>query len=180
MRNYTKLEKIKLLFISYSLIFVSGIAVALPMVVKSSVSANLNINLSTAGSIFASFMLGVLTMQLLNGYVIKYISIKKEIYLISTIYLLCIISMYLFQSISVLILILLLLGFGFGAITTIPFYIITNSFSGHKRSVMMNLLDLFFAIGSFCFPILAGQLLARHFDWKILYAIVLIVSGFLL
>ncbi len=124
-------------------------------------------------------MLGMLFAQLSNGFIIKFISLKTEIYLITLLYLCCMGAMYIAPSVNMLIPVLLVLGFVFGALVTIPFYIITHSFEGHQRSIGMNLLDLFFAIGSFCFPILAGQLLARHYDWKSLYAIVIVVWAFI-
>ena len=179
MEEYSKIGRIKLSIVAYSLTFITGIAVSLPFIVKDSVAHDFKSNLAYTGTVFALFMLGMLIAQLSNGFIIKYISLKVEIYLIAILYLFCLGSMYIAPTMTAMIPVLLVLGFGFGALVTIPFYIIAHSFEGHKRSVGMNLLDLFFAIGSFCFPILAGQLLARHVDWKILYVIVLIVWAFI-
>ena len=179
MEEYSKMGRLKLSIVAYSLTFITGIAVALPFVVKASVSHDFKSNLTYTGTVFALFMLGMLVAQLSNGFIIKFISLKAEIYLIALLYICCLIAMYLVPTISAMIPVLLVLGFGFGALVTIPFYIIAHSFEGHQRSVGMNLLDLFFAIGSFCFPIIAGQLLARHFDWKTLYLIVMIVWVFI-
>jgi MFS family permease len=180
MKEYTKIERIKLSILAYSLTFITGIAVVLPFVVKDAAATEFHNTLAHTGYIFSLFMLGMLVAQLANGFIIKFISLKTEIFLIAGIYIANMIAMYCATNITELIPVFLTLGFGFGALVTIPFYIINHSFDGRHRSTHMNLLDLFFAIGSFCFPILAGQLLADHINWKTLYLLALLIWAFII
>ena len=165
----------KLIYISYLLPFITGIAVVLPFVIKSNVAQLLHASLSEVGYAFSIFMIGMIITQFLNGFFVKYIKLKTELYLIVIIYLLCVIAMEFITTTSELRLIVLVMGLCFGITTTVPNMLITNSFQGKDRTSKMNKIDLFFSIGSFVFPFIVGWLFAYNFDWVFIYATVLII-----
>ncbi|MCP4179391.1 MAG: MFS transporter [bacterium] len=169
------INRINLNIISNCLMMLCGIAVILPFVVKGAVAAEFKTTLSYTGFVFSFFMTGMLLGQIFNGFITKIITLKHEIYSIAVIYLLCLAGMFMVKEISALIPIFILMGYTFGALVTIPFYIISHSFTGKSRSSRMNLLDLFFAVGSVILPIAAGEMIVHNFNWKYIYVAVLII-----
>jgi MFS family permease len=168
-------NRINLTILSNTLMIVCGIAVILPFVVKGAAAAEFHSSLSYTGFVFSFFMFGMLLGQILNGFMVKVITLKNEIFSIAVIYLLCLFGMFMVTNIELLIPIFILLGYSFGALVTIPFYIISHSFGGKSRSSRMNLLDLFFAVGSVVLPIVAGEMIVNNINWKYVYVAVLIL-----
>ncbi len=171
----TRGQLVRITIIAYLLTAITGIAVVLPFVVKNNTARMLHSDLAYTGYILSFFMVGMVITEFLNGYIVKYIKLKTELFIISFIYLLCIIAMYFIDSIMQLLPIMIVLGLCFGAVTTIPNYIIVHSYDGSGRSSRLNRIDLFFSIGSFCYPFLAGYMLKDHFTWATIYASVLII-----
>ncbi len=163
----------KLTVIAYLLTLITGVAVILPFVVKSNASELLHASLAYTGYVFSFFMLGMLIIQYLNGFIIKYIRLKTEIYAVCAIYFICLVMMRFTDTMPALIPIVIILGMVFGATTTIPNYVIVHAFDKEQRSSRLNRLDLFFSIGSFCFPFMAGYLLQADWTWWDLYALVI-------
>jgi len=174
----TRGQRIKLTITAFLLTFITGILVVLPFVVQGSAQSTLNINAVEVGKIFSYFMIGMVIMQFLNGYIIKYIKPKTELFIISIIYLLCILGMYKVHNIheaGMLACIIVVLGLLGGVIITIPNYIIVHSFQGKQRTTRLNLIDFFFSVGSSGYPYIVSWLFVINYSWRDIYATVLIV-----
>ncbi|HJO92942.1 MAG TPA: MFS transporter [Victivallales bacterium] len=168
-------NRINLTILSNALMVVCGIAVILPFVVKGVAAAEFKTTLSYTGFVFSFFMTGMLLGQIFNGFIVRIITLKNEILSIAVIYILCLIGLFMVKEISALIPIFILMGYSFGALVTIPFYIVSHSFDGKSRSSRMNVLDLFFAVGSVILPIAAGEMIVHNLNWKYVYVSVLIL-----
>ncbi|MDA7742504.1 MFS transporter [Francisellaceae bacterium] len=171
----TKSNLLRISIISYLLTLTAGSAVVLPFIVKDNAASILGSTTEYAGYVFSFFMIGMFAMQYLNGFVVKVISLKWEIVLICVINLLCTIAMQFVSSMAELLPILVVLGLSFGAVITIPNYMIVNSYEQSARSARLNRNDMFFSIGSFFIPYVAGYLLADKLTWADAYAVNLIV-----
>ena len=164
----------RLTIICYLLTTITGAAVVLPFVVKDNAALLLNSTQTYAGYVFSFFMVGMLLFEYCNGFIIKFISIKTEIFIICGVYVLCVISMAFISNMQMLIPILFILGLVFGMATTLPNYVFVNAFKGSSRSSRLNRNDMFFSIGSFVIPFIAGYMLADSFTWIEIYASVFI------
>ncbi|MFT6834229.1 MAG: MFS family permease, partial [Francisellaceae bacterium] len=168
-------QLLRVTVIAYLLTFITGVAVVLPFVIKENAALNLHSDLAFAGYVLSFFMVGMIITEFLNGYIVKYIKLKVELCIIMAVYLLCISAMYFVTSMTQLLPIMVVLGLCFGVVTTVPNYIIVHSFHGTHRSSRLNRIDLFFSIGSFSYPFLAGYMLKDNLSWVFIYASVLIV-----
>ena len=176
MNNYMeKNNLVRLTIIAYLLTLITGIAVILPFIIKQPAAAYFHSTMEYTGYVFSFFMIGMLIMQFCNGFIVKLISIKNEIYLMSAIYLICIILMYFISTASELIPILIVLGLCFGIIVTIPNFLIVHAFAKKERSSRLNRLDFSFSIGSMIYPIIAGYMIAAYLSWQSVYLSVLII-----
>ncbi|MCP4176169.1 MAG: MFS transporter TsgA [bacterium] len=180
MKSYRdKFNLMKLTVLSYTLTCVTGIAVVLPFVIKQSAASYFNSPIGYIGFVFSFFMFGMLIGEYLNGFIVKLIKLKSELYIVSVIYVLCVIGMYFTNSAYLMIPILLIVGFCFGLVVTIPNFIIVHAFSGTVRSTKLNRIDFFFSVGSFVYPMVAAWMLFRNFSWQAVYLSVIIFFIFL-
>ncbi|MCX5773096.1 MAG: MFS transporter [Fusobacteria bacterium] len=171
-------QRIKITITAFLLTFITGILVVLPFVVQGSAQETLHINPIEIGKIFSYFMVGMVIMQFLNGYIIKYVKPKTELLIISVIYLFCIIGMFKVDTASqapVLAIIIIILGLCGGVIVTIPNYIIVHAFQGKQRTTRLNLLDFCFSAGSSGYPYIVSWLFVMNLNWRDIYATVIIV-----
>lgn len=158
-----------LAWLSYSLTTITGIAVVLPFIIKDAAAAYFHSSLEYMGYVFGFFMLGMMFLQWINGYIVKYISIRTEIYFLCLAYIIASGSMFLLPSAESLIPVLILMGAIFGAVITLPNYIIVNSFHGAERSSKLNKIDFWFSVGSLAYPLVAAWMLEQHFSWQAVY-----------
>jgi MFS transporter, TsgA protein len=180
MEDYrSKANLIKLTILSYSLTFIVGIAVTLPFLLKQPVAAHFNASLEAAGTIFSCFMFGMLINEFLNGYLVKYIKVKQEIFLAGLVFAACVIAMFYINSIYTFGVLLFIVGLCFGVLVHIPNTLIVHAFDKKIRSVKLNRLDLFFSIGSFVYPFIAGAMLASLFSFQQVYSTVLVIVLFI-
>ena len=175
-----KTNSLKLLIIGYSLTFIGGCAVVLPFIIKRAASLEFHVTVAEAGFVFGFFMLGMVCTQFLNGFLIEKISIKKELYIISFIYLMCVVWMYNMTSFIMLLPILFIIGLVFGIVVTIPHFLFVHAFKGIKRSSNLNRLDISFSLGSMLWPLLAGAIVAVMLPWQTVYLSLIIVWIFIL
>jgi len=171
-------QKLKLTITAFLLTFITGILVVLPFVVQGSAQESLNINAVEIGKIFSYFMIGMVVMQFLNGYIIKVIKPKTELLIIAVIYLICMFGMFKVNTAhqaGLLALIIIVLGLCGGIIVTIPNYIIVHTFQGKQRTTRLNLLDFCFSAGSSGYPYIVSWLFVMNFNWRDVYATVIIV-----
>lgn len=165
----------KLTCLSYALTCLTGIVVIIPFVITQPAANYFHTTLDYIGFIFSFFMFGMMVAQFLNGYFVKYMSVRLEIMLCSLIYLFCSILLFFIHATDVLIPILLIIGFCFGMIVTLPNFIIVRAFKGKDRSSKLNRLDFFFSVGSLIYPIIVGWMLTHHSNWQSVYLSVVIV-----
>lgn len=158
-----------LTWLSYGLTSITGIAVVLPFVIKDAAAGYFHTSLDYMGYVFGFFMFGMMLLQLLNGYIVKYISIKNEIYLLCIAYILAALSMFFLPSAMSLIPVLIIMGGIFGAVITLPNYIIVHSFKGIERSARLNKIDFWFSVGSLAYPMISGYMLEHKFSWQAVY-----------
>jgi len=171
-------QKLKLTITAFLLTFITGILVVLPFVVQGSAQESLNINAVEIGKIFSYFMMGMVVMQFLNGYIIKVIKPKTELYIIAVIYLICMFGMFKVNTAhqaGLLAFIIIVLGLCGGVVVTIPNYIIVHTFQGKQRTTRLNLLDFCFSAGSSGYPYIVSLLFVMNFNWRDVYATVIIV-----
>jgi MFS transporter, TsgA protein len=180
MEDYkSKANLIKLTILSYSLTFIVGVAVTLPFLLKQPVATYFATTLETAGTIFSCFMFGMLINEFLNGYLVKFIKVKQEIFLAGLIFAACVIGMFFISSIYTLGILLFITGLCFGVLVHIPNTLIVHAFDKKIRSVKLNRLDLFFSIGSFVYPFIAGAMLASLCSFQQVYLTVLVIVLFI-
>jgi TsgA-like MFS transporter len=174
-----KINQIKLVLISYVLTFLCGVLVIIPFLVKVPANAYFHSQISRTGFIFSFFMLGMVAFQYLNGFLVKKLSVKTEIVLITLLYLLSLLGLTFIHDIYWVTLPLITFGFCAGVATTLPNFIIVHAFSGPTRSSKLNRVDFFFSAGSFVYPFVATQLLDHHYSWISIYASVLVIFALL-
>lgn len=177
---YSFVNKIKISIVIYLMMLSCGMAVILPFVLKSSAASEIGISLSAAGYAFSFYMLGMLIGQMINGHIVKYLSLKAEMIIMAVIFLGCIGSMNYIHTVSALIAVEIVIGIIFGILVTLPFYIVIHTFEGSTRASQSNILDLFFGIGSFTFPMIAAKMLANNIDWRGIYFVIFLLWALLL
>ncbi len=175
----TKTNLTKLTILAFSLTCITGVAVILPFLLKESAAKYFNTDLGTVGSVFSCFMFGMLINELLNGYLVKYIKPKAEIFLAGIIFALCVVSMFITKNIYFFGFELFITGLCFGVIVHIPNTLIMHAFDKEKRSTRLNLLDFFFSLGSFVYPYIAGAMLLAMCSFQQVYLTVLLIVAFI-
>ena len=146
---------------------------------KQPVATYFKTNLKIAGTVFSYFMFGMLINEFLNGYLVKFIKVKQEIFLAGLIFVACVVSMFFISSIYMLGVLLFITGLCFGVLVHIPNTLIVHAFDKTIRSVKLNRLDLFFSIGSFVYPFIAGAMLTSLCSFQQVYLTVLIIVLFI-
>ena len=181
MENYkTKANLTKLTILAFSLTCITGVAVILPFLLKAPAAKYFKTDLATMGSVFSCFMFGMLINELLNGYLVKFIKVRMEIFLAGIIFAICVVSMFFTTSLYVFGFELFIIGLCFGVIVHIPNTLIMHSFDKAKRSTYLNLLDFFFSLGSFVYPYIVGAMLLSLCSFQSVYSTVLIIIAFIL
>ncbi len=175
----TKANLVKLTILAFSLTCITGVAVILPFLLKESAAKYFNTSIGTMGSVFSCFMFGMLINELLNGYLVKFIKVRVEIFLAGIIFAICVISMFFTTSLYLFGVELFIIGLCFGVIVHIPNTLIMHSFDKSKRSTYLNLLDFFFSLGSFVYPYIVGAMLLSLCSFQSVYSTVLIIIAFI-
>jgi fucose permease len=170
----------KILILSYLLMAISGGGVVLPSIVKINAAQEFSATIGHAGYVFSFFVFGTLITQFLNAYLIKVVKLKTELILSAIIYCISTLIITYIKSIDLLIPVLFLMGMVFGIMVTVPFYLIVSTFHGKSRSAKINLLDFYFALGAFIYPIVAGQILSKNMHWHIVYVALTLMFVFIL
>ena len=170
-----RVNLLKLTILSYSLTFICGVMVILPFILKVQAAHYFHSSLEKTGFIFSFFMIGMVIAQYTNGFLVKLISLKCEIFFIALLYCLSIASILLIHNIDFLVIPLVLIGFCAGLSVTLPNFIIVHAFRGYHRSSRLNRLDLFFSVGSFIYPMLTAIMIAHFFSWITVYASVIVI-----
>ncbi|MEI6055419.1 MAG: MFS transporter [Lentisphaerota bacterium] len=165
----------KLTIMSYGMTCITGIAVILPFIIQQPAQDYFKSSAAYTGFVFSFFMFGMLIFQILNGFIVKVLKIRAQIYLTAVVYLICSLAMFMIHSIVMLIPILIILGLCFGLIITIPNFILVHAFEGKERSTKLNRGDFMFSIGSLAYPMIASFMLSRHFSWQAVYLSVVIL-----
>lgn len=175
-----RVNLLKLTIISYSLTFLCGVMVILPFVVKVQAADYFHTSLERMGYVFSFFMIGMVAAQYLNGFLVKKISLKGEIFFITIIYALSVALMATAHHIDALIAPLIAIGFCAGVCTTMPNFIIVHAFHGSDRSSKLNRIDFFFSVGSFVYPMIAAVMIAHFFSWVAIYISALVIFVWLI
>ena len=166
---------LKLTILSYLLTCVTGIAVILPFILKGAAADYFGSELSYMGFVFSFFMIGMLASEFLNGFIVKFLNLKQEIFIFGAIYIICVILLFVIRDIKLMMPILFVIGFCFGVTTTMPNFIIVHAFDGVVRSTKLNRLDFFFSVGSSGYPLIAAWMIANKFSWQSVYLSVVII-----
>jgi|GEM_PF-1931240 len=169
MEKMSRTNTIKLVSLAYCLTFVTGIGVILPFVLKVPAAQFFHSNPATLGYAFSAFMVGMLLMEFLNGYLVEKLSVRTEIIAIAVIYAICGVTLLWVKSIWLLAVVEFIMGLCFGANVTLPNFMIVHSFDKSSRSSHLNRLDFFFSLGSFIYPMIAAYMLTHHCDWQWVY-----------
>ena len=165
----------KLTIVSYILTCVTGISVILPFVLKNSAATYFHTDLAYMGFVFSFFMIGMLSSEFLNGFIVKFLSLKQEIYTVGVVYAICVILLFMTKELALVMGILFIIGFCFGITTTMPNFIIVHAFDGAVRSTKLNRLDFFFSVGSSGYPLIAAWMISSKFSWQSVYLSVIII-----
>ncbi|MCX5773284.1 MAG: MFS transporter [Fusobacteria bacterium] len=168
-------NKVKISIVMYIMMLTCGMAVILPFVLKSQAAAAIGISADAAGYAFSFYMVGMLIGQIISGYITKIVNLKTEMIAIAIIFLVCIASLGQIHSVSALVVVEIVIGIMFGILVTLPFFIVVHTFEGSSRASQSNILDLFFGIGSFTFPLIVARMFINHIDWKMTYALIFII-----
>jgi len=180
MEDYkSKGNLLKLTILAFSCTCITGVAVTLPFLLKGPVAKYFNSDIGTAGGVFSCFMFGMMINELLNGYFVKYVKVRMEIFIAGVVFALCVASMFFTTNIYVFAVELFVIGLCFGVIVHIPNTLIMHSFSKKDRSSRLNLLDFFFSLGSFVYPFIVGAMLLSQCSFMSIYATVLIIIVFI-
>jgi len=168
-------NKVKISIVMYIMMLTCGMAVILPFVLKSQAAAAIGITADAAGYAFSFYMLGMLIGQLLSGYITKLMNLKTEMISIAIIFLICIGMLGHIHSTGALIIVEIVIGIMFGILVTLPFFIVIHTFDGSTRASQSNILDLFFGIGSFTFPMIVAKMFLSNINWKMTYVLIFII-----
>ncbi|HBM15673.1 MAG TPA: MFS transporter TsgA [Lentisphaeria bacterium] len=166
---------IKLTIMSYGMTCITGIAVILPFIIQQPAQEYFKSSAAYTGFVFSFFMGGMLIFQILNGFIIKFLKIRAQIYLTAVVYIICSLLMFMIHSIVFLIPILIVLGLCFGLIITIPNFILVHAFEGKERSTKLNRGDFMFSVGSLVYPMVASVMISRHYSWQAVYLSVFVL-----
>lgn len=170
----------RLIWCAYLISLIYGMAYILPFVIIPTVSINLHISLELSGYILTSFILGVIITQFLNGYLVKFISIKSEILVIFLFFIIFLISGYFCHNYIFVTLILFLFGLSCGILITLPTYILVNSLKNTDLTREMNINDFCFSLGTFISPYVASKMMNFNNNYILCYLVILIAWIFLI
>jgi len=168
-------NKVKISIVMYIMMLTCGMAVILPFVLKSQAAAAIGISADAAGYAFSFYMVGMLLGQIVSGYITKLMNLKTEMIGIAILFLICIATLGHIHSAMSLVVVEIVIGILFGILVTLPFFIVVHTVDGSSRASQSNLLDLFFGIGSFTFPMIVGRMFIHHIDWKMTYVLIFVI-----
>lgn len=171
----TKPNTVFLILLAYLLTGVTGLANILPMVVKTATAHYFDTSLVTIGYVFSFYMVGMLVGCFVNGYVLKVLSVKRDIGLAVILYLISVLALYWVHSLLLVGVCLVILGLVAGVTLTVPYSLIIHAFSGKQRSSTLNRVDLMYSVGGFIAPQMAYWMLRNHASWQSVFAAVLVV-----
>lgn len=172
---HSKINLIKLTLLSYSIAFLTGAMIVLPFVLKGSAAKYFGADLEHVGYAFSFFMFGVVIFQFLNGYLIKLISIRAEVFVMAITYIIVAIGLLFIHKLYMVIPLFLLLGFGAGISATLPNYILVQSYHGENRTSKLNFLDFSFSLGSLIYPMISAFMIHKGFSWQSVYLSLIII-----
>lgn len=135
--------------------FALGMAVASIGPVMSELSARTNASLSAMGAIFTALFLGALTMQLLSGLILHRVGYLPMLVGGALLGTLGMIGIFLSPSYPLLLASALILGLGHGSLNLSGNLSIAALFP-EKRVASVNFVNVFYALGAFIGPALAG------------------------
>ncbi len=121
------------------------------------------------GYVFSLFMVGYFLAIVVNGFLVRFLIPKVEIFITAIIYTLCAIYIMLIKDVSYLSLPIIVMGFGIGIVYTLPNYLVVNSFEGKKRSSNLNRIDFCYSLGGFAYPMLSMWILAGGGTWQMVF-----------
>ncbi|CAL4325478.1 Protein TsgA [Buchnera aphidicola (Neophyllaphis podocarpi)] len=172
MKNYNRIGLTWIGYFSYAL---AGALVVVTGMVMETIAKNFNLSIIKTSNIFTFLNAGILVSILVNNYLIKIISIKKQI-----IYgfFLVIISLFLiikFNNIFLFSLSIFILGIVSGMTMSISTYLITYLYDEKKRVSILLISDSFFSMSGILFPFITSLLLSNKICWSWIYVIIEII-----
>ncbi|MCP4180481.1 MAG: MFS transporter [bacterium] len=164
-----------ILLLAYLLTFVTGGVNVIPFVIKSQASIFYHSTSEILGYVFSLFMVGYFLAIVANGFLVRFLIPKIEIFITAVIYTLCAVYIMFIKDVNYLSAPIIIMGFGIGIVYTIPNYLVVNSFEGKKRSSNLNRIDFCYSLGGFAYPMLAMWILAKGGTWQMVFLSVVIV-----
>ncbi|MCL2086254.1 MAG: MFS transporter [Oscillospiraceae bacterium] len=151
-------------FCVYYTFFVNGMMALVMGAVMPFLMADYKIDYDTAGIFLSAHSIGNLVAGFAVLFLLGRVGRKKTIIALSSLLFLSYLGIVLSSHIFVLLPAFLLTGIGRGSISNVNNAIVNDMSAG--KSVYLNLLHMFFAVGAFVSPLMASILLNMGHDWK--------------
>ncbi|WP_343190273.1 MFS transporter TsgA [Buchnera aphidicola (Mollitrichosiphum nigrofasciatum)] len=169
-KNDIKLTLIS--FLSYSFI---GSLVVITGIVMNQIAKSFNYPITKISMIFTFLNLGILIGIIINSWIIKKVSIKKQIILSFLLLINSTILLFICKNIIIFSAIIFIYGLVSGLTMSIGTFLITVKYIEKERTPMLLLTDSFFSISGTIFPLISAYILKKEFSWHYIYMIISVI-----
>lgn len=133
-----------------------------------SIMRDVHITYSAMGTILFFEYVGFFTATLIGGYLLYTLS-KKRVIIIAFIFIFAGLSLFCgFPVFLIMTVSFIIFGFGLGTLEIVSNTIMV-CFHHKNKGMFLNLLSFFYGIGAMAVPVYAGNLLALHYSWRIVF-----------
>ncbi|WP_343128151.1 MFS transporter TsgA [Buchnera aphidicola (Takecallis taiwana)] len=168
-------DKIGLTIISFLAYYLTGAMIVVTGVVIRSISVYFKLSIADMSNTFTFLNAGILVSIILNSWLTKLVSLKKQIILGFLLIIIAITGFIKIHNILIFCINMFILGMVGGITMSIGTFLITNIYFGKERTSKLLITDSFFSMSGIIFPIISAFLLRNHIQWYWIYFIIGII-----
>ncbi|QCI20656.1 MFS transporter TsgA [Buchnera aphidicola (Brachycaudus cardui)] len=161
----TERNRIGLTWISFFSYAFTGALIVVTGIIMGNIANYFNLSISQMSNIFTFLNGGILIAILLNSWLIKIISLKKQLVFGFILTVIAIIGIIFCHSVFLFSINMFILGLVSGITMSIGTFLITHLYSGSKRGSKLLLTDSFFSMSGMIFPVISAYLLEKKIIW---------------
>ncbi|CAL4323994.1 MFS transporter TsgA [Buchnera aphidicola] len=156
-------------FLSYY--FTGSMIVVTGMIIRN-IAKYFHLSVANMSNTFTFLNAGILFSIVLNSWITKFFSLKKQIIMGFFLVLIAIYNFVITHNLTIFCFSMFIFGMVGGITMSIGTFLITNIYSGSERTSKLLLTDSFFSISGIMFPIIASILLHKKIFWYWIYIII--------
>jgi TsgA-like MFS transporter len=162
MKNMNEIGLTWISFFSYAF---TGALVVVTGMIMGNIANYFHLTISEMSNTFTFLNGGILISIFLNSWLIEIISLKKQLIFGFILTIISMIGIVFCNNVFLFSINMFILGLVSGITMSIGTFIITNLYSGAKRSSQLLLTDSFFSMSGMIFPIITAFLLEKKIIW---------------